>query len=60
MSFEDRKTCLRLLGQEVLPAMREMAKELDLPGPYEQKPGIRPLPASGQRNPVVGLAATAA
>jgi alkanesulfonate monooxygenase SsuD/methylene tetrahydromethanopterin reductase-like flavin-dependent oxidoreductase (luciferase family) len=55
MSFEDRKTCLRLLGQEVLPAMREMAKELDLPGPYEQKPGIRPLPASGKRNSVVGI-----
>jgi len=54
MTFEDRKTCLRLLGQEVLPAMREIAKELDLPGPYEVKPGSRPLPASGKRNPVVG------
>jgi hypothetical protein len=54
MSFEDRKTCLRLLGQEVLPAMREIAKELDLPGPFEVKPGSRPLPASGKRNSVVG------
>ena len=36
MSFEDRKTCLRLLGEEVLPAMREMAKEFDLPGPFEK------------------------
>jgi alkanesulfonate monooxygenase SsuD/methylene tetrahydromethanopterin reductase-like flavin-dependent oxidoreductase (luciferase family) len=54
MTFEDRKTCLRLLGQEVLPAMREIAKELDLPGPYEVKPGSRPLPASGKRNSVVG------
>jgi alkanesulfonate monooxygenase SsuD/methylene tetrahydromethanopterin reductase-like flavin-dependent oxidoreductase (luciferase family) len=54
MSFEQRKTCLRLLGEEVLPAMREMAKELNLPGPYEVKPGSRPLPASGKRNPVVG------
>jgi alkanesulfonate monooxygenase SsuD/methylene tetrahydromethanopterin reductase-like flavin-dependent oxidoreductase (luciferase family) len=54
MSFEQRKTCLRLLGEEVLPAMREIAKELDLPGPYEVKPGSRPLPASGKRNPVVG------
>ncbi len=54
MTFEDRKTCLRLLGQEVLPAMREMAKEFDLPGPYEVKPGSRPLPASGKRDSVVG------
>lgn len=54
MSFEDRKTCLRLLGTEVLPAMREIAKELDLPGPFEVKPGSRPLPASGKRESVVG------
>ena len=53
MNFEERKTCLRLLGEEVLPAMREMAKELDLPGPFEQQPGTRPLPASGKRDPVV-------
>ena len=56
MSYQDRRTGLRLFGEEVLPAMREMAKELDLPGPYEQTPGIRPLPASGKRDPVVGLA----
>ncbi len=53
MSFERRKTCLRLLGQEVLPAMREMAKELDLPGPFEVLPGSRPLPASGKRDQIV-------
>ncbi len=53
MNFEERKTCLRLLGEEVLPAMREMAKELDLPGPFEKQPGTRPLPASGKRDPVV-------
>jgi len=41
----------------VLPAMREMAKELGLPGPYEQTPGIRPLPASGKHEPVVGVGA---
>jgi hypothetical protein len=33
--------------------MREMAKELDLPGPFERKAGMRPLPASGKRDPVV-------
>jgi alkanesulfonate monooxygenase SsuD/methylene tetrahydromethanopterin reductase-like flavin-dependent oxidoreductase (luciferase family) len=54
MSFDDRKTCLRLLGTEVLPAMREIAKELNLPGPFEVKPGSRALPASGKRDSVVG------
>jgi len=57
--YEDRKTCLRLLGQEVLPAMREAAKELGLTGPHEVKPGSRPLPASGKRDAVVGTAVAA-
>jgi alkanesulfonate monooxygenase SsuD/methylene tetrahydromethanopterin reductase-like flavin-dependent oxidoreductase (luciferase family) len=60
MTFEERKTCLRLLGEEVLPGMREMAKELDLPGPYERAVGTRPLPASGKRDAVVGISASAA
>jgi hypothetical protein len=59
ISQHDRKTCLRLLGQEVLPAMREMAKELDLPSPFERKVGSRPLPASGKRDVVVGEAKAA-
>ena len=29
---------LTLMGEEVLPAMREIARELDLPGPYEVDP----------------------
>jgi alkanesulfonate monooxygenase SsuD/methylene tetrahydromethanopterin reductase-like flavin-dependent oxidoreductase (luciferase family) len=60
MSVEDRRTTLRLLGQEVMPAVREIAKELDLPGPFEQLPGIRPLPASGKRNAVVNYESVAA
>jgi alkanesulfonate monooxygenase SsuD/methylene tetrahydromethanopterin reductase-like flavin-dependent oxidoreductase (luciferase family) len=60
MNREDRRTGLRLFGEEVMPAMREMAKELGLPGPYEQTPGIRPLPASGKRDAVVGVAQSAA
>jgi hypothetical protein len=52
-------TSLRLLGQEVLPAMREMAHELDLVDPYERQPGSRPLPPSGVREPVVGQTAVA-
>ena len=58
-SHEDRMTSLKLLGQEVLPAMREMAHELDLVDPYERKPGSRPLPPSGVREPVVGQTAVA-
>ena len=43
VSHEDRMTSIRLLGEEVLPAMRSIAEELDLPGPYERLPGSRPL-----------------
>src|ERR1700712_1961751 len=35
VSHEDAKTCIRLLGNEVLPAVREMAEELDLKSPFE-------------------------
>jgi hypothetical protein len=58
-SHADRMTSLKLLGQEVLPAMREMAHELDLADPYERQPGSRPLPPSGVREPVVGQTAMA-
>ncbi|MGH7037885.1 MAG: hypothetical protein ACREE1_07095, partial [Stellaceae bacterium] len=37
VSHEDAKTCIRLLGQEVMPAMREMGKELGLTDPFEAK-----------------------
>ena len=29
---------LRLMGAEVIPALREMAQELELPGPFEVDP----------------------
>jgi alkanesulfonate monooxygenase SsuD/methylene tetrahydromethanopterin reductase-like flavin-dependent oxidoreductase (luciferase family) len=32
---QDAMTCIRLLGQEVFPAVREIAKELDLKSPFE-------------------------
>jgi hypothetical protein len=35
VSHEDAKTCIRLLGTEVFPAVREMAKEFDLKSPFE-------------------------
>ncbi len=45
VSHEDRMTSIRLLGEEVLPAMRSISDELGLPGPYERLPGSRPLGA---------------
>ena len=38
MTHEDAMRSLRLMGDEVLPAVREMAAELDLPGPFEVNP----------------------
>jgi len=50
--FEDRLTCLRLLAQEVIPALREHGKRLGLVDPFERVPGSRPLPADGKPEPV--------
>ena len=38
MSHEDSMRSLRLMGSDVIPAVREMAKELDLKGPFEVDP----------------------
>ena len=35
VSQEDSLTCIRLIGQEVFPAIREIAKSLDLKSPFE-------------------------
>jgi alkanesulfonate monooxygenase SsuD/methylene tetrahydromethanopterin reductase-like flavin-dependent oxidoreductase (luciferase family) len=56
IGHDDTMTSIRLLGQEVLPAMREMGKELALTDPFERKVGTRPLPASGQPEPVAQAA----
>jgi alkanesulfonate monooxygenase SsuD/methylene tetrahydromethanopterin reductase-like flavin-dependent oxidoreductase (luciferase family) len=53
VTHEDAKTCIRLMGQEVLPAVREMAKEFGLKSPFETNqpvsvdymPGLMPQPA---------------
>jgi Luciferase-like monooxygenase len=44
----DRMTCLKLLGTEEMPAVREIGKELGLKDPFEVTPGSRPLPSSGK------------
>jgi hypothetical protein len=46
MTHDDAMRSLRLMGAEVLPAIREMAKELELPGPFEVDPATgKPLEA---------------
>ena len=42
MTHDDAMRSLRLMGEEVIPAVREIAKDLELPGPFEVDP------ASGQ------------
>ena len=38
MSHDDQMRSLRLMGSDVIPAVREMADELDLKGPFETDP----------------------
>jgi alkanesulfonate monooxygenase SsuD/methylene tetrahydromethanopterin reductase-like flavin-dependent oxidoreductase (luciferase family) len=55
VSFEDRMTSIRLLGQEVLPAVREIGKELGILDPFERKPGSRAYTSGTQRDQVISL-----
>lgn len=48
VSFKDRMRCLELLGKEVVPAIRDIGKELELVSPFHTPPGSRRLSA-GQR-----------
>jgi alkanesulfonate monooxygenase SsuD/methylene tetrahydromethanopterin reductase-like flavin-dependent oxidoreductase (luciferase family) len=57
VSFEDRMTSIRLLGQEVLPALREIGKELGLVDGFERTPGMRPYTEGTQRDELVSLEA---
>jgi hypothetical protein len=50
---KDRMTSMRLSAEEVMPAIRECAKELDLPDPYERTPGMIKAHAGAKRTPVV-------
>jgi alkanesulfonate monooxygenase SsuD/methylene tetrahydromethanopterin reductase-like flavin-dependent oxidoreductase (luciferase family) len=45
VSAQDSRTCIRLLGEEVLPAVREIGKELGLWSPFEaNSPTSRAFP----------------
>ena len=49
---DDRANCLRLLSDEVVPALREHGKKLGLRSPFERQPGSVPLNSSGVPEPV--------
>ena len=38
MSHEDAMSSLTLMGERVLPAMRKIGEDLNLPGPYDFDP----------------------
>jgi hypothetical protein len=52
VSNQDRQTSMRLFAQEVMPAVREFAKELDLPDALERAPGQSLLAAGAKWAPV--------
>ncbi|MGH7948931.1 MAG: LLM class flavin-dependent oxidoreductase [Candidatus Binataceae bacterium] len=53
---EDRLTSMRLFAQEVIPALREYATEIDLPDSFERTPGSVKLQTGASRTPVVDRA----
>ena len=53
---KDRQTSMRLFAQEVMPALREYAKEIDLPDSFERTPGSVSLQPGVARAPVVDRA----
>ena len=45
MTHDDAMRSLRLMGEEVIPAVKEIAKELELPSSFEVDPATgKPLP----------------
>ncbi len=53
VSNRDRMMSMRLLADEVVPALREYATAIDLPDPYERTPGSVKLQAGVAWAPVV-------
>ncbi|HSR57112.1 MAG TPA: LLM class flavin-dependent oxidoreductase [Candidatus Binataceae bacterium] len=56
ISAEARQTSMRLIAKEVMPAVREIGKELGLESPFERQPGARPLPSTGVPESIGSLA----
>ena len=49
---EDRQTSMRLIAQEIIPALKEHAKSIDLLDAFERKPGSIKLTSGTSRRPV--------
>jgi len=56
VTHQDAKTCIRLMGEEVLPAVREMAKEFDLKSPFETNDPVSVDYMPGRRQPIAAAA----
>ncbi|HEV8712968.1 MAG TPA: hypothetical protein VGX03_09085, partial [Candidatus Binatia bacterium] len=52
-SDEERRTSMRLFAEEVMPALKEHARAIDLPDPFQRTPGSITLSAGTKRAPVV-------
>jgi len=52
-SDEERRTSMRLFAEEVIPALKEHARAIDLPDPFQRTPGSITLSAGAKRAPVV-------
>ena len=53
VSDADRLNSVKLLGEQVLPRVREFAAKQELTGPFDQVPGQRKLASGTKRSPVV-------
>jgi alkanesulfonate monooxygenase SsuD/methylene tetrahydromethanopterin reductase-like flavin-dependent oxidoreductase (luciferase family) len=49
----ERRTSMRLFAEEVIPPLKEHAKAIDLPDPFQRKPGSVRLMPGTKRAPVV-------
>jgi alkanesulfonate monooxygenase SsuD/methylene tetrahydromethanopterin reductase-like flavin-dependent oxidoreductase (luciferase family) len=55
MTHEDQMRSLRLMGEEIIPAVREMGEELELCGPFEVDPTTgKPIDISPTSEKLVG------
>ena len=59
MTHEDQMRSLRLMGEEVIPAVREMGKELELFSPFEVDPATNKPITNGATAPGAVEAAAA-
>jgi hypothetical protein len=57
---DDRRASMRLFAEEVIPALKAHAKEIDLSDPFERTPGSVKLAHGAIRAPVVDRAPLAA